>query len=145
MAMNSVRTQTPDSDVTTEGIRIRAAARYQPDQSNPDAPLFLFSYKIYMENIGRRTVRLRSRHWIIRDAFNERDDVRGAGVVGEYPLLAPGERYEYESSCPLRTRWGTMEGSYTYEDCTSGDTFDVAIGRFFLVPTAGVREASAEA
>ena len=142
--MRTVRSQTPNSDTTTEGIRIRAAAHYLPDESRPDAPMFVFRYRIVIENVGRRTVKLRSRHWIIRDAFNERDDVRGAGVVGEYPMLAPGERYEYESSCPLRTRWGTMEGSYTFEDCASGGILKVGIGRFFLVPVAELKQVAAE-
>ncbi len=142
--MTTDRSQTPDSDATTDGIRIRAAAQYLSDESDPDAPLFYFMYHIVMQNIGRRTVKLRSRHWVIRDAFNERDDVRGAGVVGEYPMLAPGERYEYTSSCPLRTRWGTMEGSYTFEDCVTGETLEVAIQRFFLVPSSQLKQISAE-
>ncbi len=142
--MTTLQSQTPDSDATTEGIRIQAAAQYLPDESNPDAPLFLFMYRIVIQNVGRRTVKLRSRHRVIRDAFNERDDVRGAGVVGEYPLLAPGERYEYTSTCPLRTRWGTMEGSYTFEDSATGETLEAEIQRFFLVPSSRLKQISAE-
>ena len=142
--MTTLQSQTPNSDTTTEGIRIQAAAQYLPDESNPDTPLFLFMYRIVIENVGRRTVKLRSRHWVIRDAFNERDDVRGAGVVGEYPLLAPGERYEYTSTCPLRTPWGTMEGSYTFEDSATGETLEAEIRRFFLVPSSRLTHFSAE-
>ena len=134
----------PDSDALSHGIRVQAAATYLPEESNPDAPFFLYMYRIEIRNEGFRRAKLLSRHWIIRDAFNEREDVRGPGVVGEYPVLAPGQSYEYASTSPLRTRWGTMEGSYRFEDCDTGDTFEVDIGRFFLVPTSEVRQLSAE-
>lgn len=81
------------------------------------------------------TVRLLSRHWLIVDGEGQREEVRGRGVVGEYPTLAVGESYSYVSYCPLPTSWGTMEGSYTFER-QDGTRFDVAIGRFFLVPSA---------
>ena len=134
--------QTPDSDILTNGIRIQAAAQYLPEESNPEAPLFLFMYRIVMRNEGDRRVKLLSRHWIIKDAFNEREDVKGQGVVGDYPVLGPGDQYEYTSTSPLRTQWGTMEGSYQFEDCETGDVFDVEIGRFFLVPSARIKQAS---
>lgn len=133
--MNKLKTS-PDSDTTTGGIRIQAAAQYLPDDSDPDEPLFLFAYRIVMTNVGERTVQLRSRHWVIRDAFNEREDVKGPGVVGENPVLEPGGTFEYTSSCPLRTSWGTMEGSYVFEDRNTDEQVEVEIGRFFLVPSA---------
>jgi len=136
--------QTPDSDTITEGIRICAAAQFLPDESNPDAPYFLFMYRIVLRNESDQRVKLLSRHWVIRDAYNEREDVRGAGVVGEYPLLRPGEKYEYTSTCPLRTSWGTMEGAYEFEVCDTGRTFEVNIGRFFLVPSAQLKQVSAD-
>ncbi|MCA8954589.1 MAG: Co2+/Mg2+ efflux protein ApaG [Planctomycetes bacterium] len=131
--------QTPDSDTVTEQVRVRAAARYLPDESDPDLASFLFMYRITIANEGTREVKLLSRHWVIRDAFNERSDVRGPGVVGEYPVLAPGERYEYKSTCKLRTHWGTMEGSYQFEETETGRLLTVEIGRFFLVPPAKVQ------
>ena len=74
-------------------------------------------------------------HWIILDSEGRREDVRGPGVIGEYPSLAPGESYSYISYCPLKTSWGTMEGSYTFER-DDGSRFQVRIGRFFLAPSA---------
>jgi ApaG protein len=136
--------QSPNSDKTTAGIRVRAAARYLAEESDPHAPFFLFMYRISISNAGRRRVKLLSRHWVIKDAFNEREDVRGPGVVGEYPVLGPGESYSYTSSCPLQTRWGTMEGSYSFEDCDTGELIEVKIGRFFLVPTSQPKELTAE-
>lgn len=134
----------PHSDVTTDGIRIQAAAEPLPQEQLPpelagDGPparaQHVFRYKITMTNVGERSARLLSRHWIIVDADGKREDVRGKGVVGEYPQLAPGESYSYLSFCPLPTTWGTMEGSYQFER-DDGARFAVAIGRFFLVPTA---------
>jgi len=137
-------TQSPNSNKTTQDIRVRAAAQYLADESDPDTPFFLFMYRIVISNESCETVKLLTRHWIIRDAYNEREDVQGPGVVGDYPVLAPGESYEYTSTCPLRTRWGTMEGAYQFENCDTGEPLEVAIGRFFLVPSAQVREMSAE-
>lgn len=134
----------PHSDVTTDGIRIQAAAEPLPleqlppelaGDGQPARPQQVFRYKITMTNVGERSARLLARHWIIVDADGKREDVRGKGVVGEYPQLAPGESYSYLSFCPLPTTWGTMEGSYQFER-DDGARFAVAIGRFFLVPTA---------
>jgi ApaG protein len=127
--------QKPSSDKTTRGIRVQAAAQYMPDESDPQAGRFLYAYRIRIVNEGTQRARLRSRHWIILDADNRREEVRGAGVVGKQPDLAPGESFEYLSNCPLKTRWGTMEGSYTFER-DDGTRFQTKIGRFFLVPSA---------
>jgi len=124
--------QTPDSDTTTEGIRIQAAARFVPDESSPDDGRFMFAYRVVITNEGDEPAQLLARHWVILDADNNRQDVRGPGVVGEQPELAPGESFEYVSGCPLPTSWGTMEGAYTMQRA-SGERFDAAIGRFFLV------------
>ena len=141
-------TSSPHSQTTTDGIRIHAAAEFMPQEVLPrefrdpsfddegDAMhSFVFRYKITMTNIGSSTARLLSRHWVIVDGEGQRQDVRGRGVVGEYPNLAAGESYSYVSYCPLPTQWGTMEGSYTFER-EDGSRFEAAIGRFFLVPTA---------
>ena len=124
---------TPNSSTVTQGVRIEAAAQYLPSESDPDQNRYLFVYRIRMVNEGTRRVKLLSRHWIILDAHNRREEVTGEGVVGKQPDLAPGETFEYTSYCPLRTKWGTMEGSYTFED--EGATFEVEVGRFFLVPS----------
>jgi ApaG protein len=123
------------SDTVTEGIRVQAAAQYMPSESNPSDRQYIYAYRIILSNEGTRRAKLKSRHWIILDADNHREDVRGPGVVGKTPDLAPGERFEYMSGCPLRTSWGTMEGSYIFER-ESGEQFEALIGRFFLVPTA---------
>lgn len=124
----------PDSDTLTQGIRVTAAARYAAAESQPGSHQYLYEYRIRITNQGLERAKLRSRHWVILDANNQRAEVRGEGVVGKQPSLAPGESFEYRSSCPLRTRWGTMEGEYTFER-DDGSRFEVEIGRFFLVPT----------
>lgn len=150
-------TNSPHSESTTEGFRIYAAAEYMPQEVLPaefrgaaqlqsrelpadgdsQDPLqsYVFRYKITMSNESDLSARLLSRHWVIVDGEGQREEVRGRGVVGEYPHLGVGESYSYVSYCPLRTSWGTMEGSYTFER-EDGSRFDVAIARFFLVPTA---------
>lgn len=119
----------------TEGIRVHAAAQYMPKDSNPEQKQFVFAYRIVIANEGHESARLLSRHWIIIDADNRREEVRGEGVVGKTPNLATDERFEYTSGCPLRTAWGTMEGSYLMERA-DGRRFRAEIGRFFLVPSA---------
>ncbi len=127
--------QTPHSDLVTDGIRIRAAAQFLPDESDLARPLYVFAYRIEMVNESDKTVRLESRHWVIVDANGERQEVRGPGVVGEFPELGPGQRYSYVSRCPLSTSWGTMEGSYRFR-YGDGGVLRAKVGRFFLVPTA---------
>ncbi|MBK7874668.1 MAG: Co2+/Mg2+ efflux protein ApaG [Planctomycetes bacterium] len=122
------------SDTTTEGIRVIAEATFLPEDSEPEQHQFVYAYRIRMKNEGTRRARLKSRHWVILDADNNREDVRGPGVVGKHPDLKPGEEFEYTSGCPLRTRWGTMEGTYLFER-EDGTPFEVAVGRFFLVPS----------
>jgi ApaG protein len=122
------------SDVTTEGIRVQAAAELLEDHSDPDRLDWRYGYRITLTNVGDVRARLLSRHWVIVDSRGERREVRGEGVVGENPDLRPGESFGYQSLCPLRTEWGTMEGSYRFarED---GSEFVVRVGRFFLVPS----------
>lgn len=128
-------TRTPHSDTTTHGFRVHAAAQYLPDDSEPRNGRHLFGYRITMTNVDAPTAKLLSRHWVIVDGEGRREEVRGGGVVGDYPKLARGESYSYTSYCPLQTTWGTMEGSYTFER-EDGTRFQVAVGRFFLVPSA---------
>jgi ApaG protein len=123
------------SDTVTEGVRIQAAAQLLPEESDPSQKHWVYVYRIRMRNEGERRAKLRSRHWIILDADNQRHDVRGPGVVGRYPDLGPGESHEYFSSCPLGTPWGTMEGSFTFQR-EDGTEFEAQVGRFFLVPSA---------
>ncbi len=133
-------TQSPDSDTVTEGIRVRAAARFVAEQSDPERSQYLFAYRIVISNEGSKRAKLLSRHWIIIDADNQREEVKGPGVVGETPDLAPGENFEYESACPLTTSWGTMEGSYRMQR-EDGATFEARIDRFFLTSKAALKKA----
>jgi ApaG protein len=120
------------SEAVTHGFRVIVQPSYLLEHSDPAAGRYLFSYTITIRNESNRRARLCSRHWIIVDADGERTDVRGEGVIGETPMLAPGTAYRYSSFCPLPTEWGTMEGSYLME-ADNGEAFEIAIARFYLV------------
>lgn len=121
---------------TTAGIRVQVTTMFLADRSSPREGQYLFAYTIRITNVGQETAQLLSRHWIITDAEGEVQEVRGAGVVGEQPVLAPGMTYEYTSYCPLKTNVGTMQGSYTMVR-PSGEQFDARIAPFTLaVPNA---------
>ncbi len=112
-------------------IAVSAVPQYIPDQSDPENERYVFAYTITIENIGSVTAQLISRHWIITDASDQVQEVRGLGVVGHQPLLKPGEKFEYTSGCQLATPVGTMRGSYqmTAED---GKQFEAVIPEFTL-------------
>lgn len=120
------------SDVTTSGIRVGATAFFLPDESQPEERRYLFGYNIVIVNHSDSPAQLVSRHWVIIDAHGQRQDVEGPGVIGQTPRLTPGQAFKYQSFCPLPTEWGTMEGTYRFRR-DDGETFDVEIGRFFLV------------
>ena len=119
------------SDTTPRGIRIQVEPEYRADQSDPDRDHYLFAYRIRISNVGEQTATLRSRHWVITNANGHTEEVRGPGVVGEEPELAPGEAFEYVSYCPLNTPVGTMHGSYRME-ADSGEHYDAKISVFRL-------------
>ncbi len=119
------------SDTVTRDIRVRVFPKYRPEHSDPSANRYIFSYQVVITNEGFETVQLMTRHWIIINSEGDRDDVKGPGVVGNTPVLEPGDSFEYTSYCPLDTEFGTMEGSYQMID-NGGDKFDVEIGRFYL-------------
>jgi ApaG protein len=112
-------------------IAVTAIPQYIPEQSDPDNERYVFAYTISIENVGSVTAQLISRHWIITDASDEVQEVRGLGVVGQQPLLKPGEKFEYTSGCQLDTPVGKMRGSYqlTAED---GTKFEAVIPEFTL-------------
>ncbi len=119
------------SEATTRGVRVTAFPEYLPNQSNPRGGLWVFAYHIRIENDGPDPVQLLSRHWVITDANGQVEEVRGPGVVGEQPLIGPGQQYQYSSGCPLPTSMGTMHG--TYQMVTNrGELFDAAVGPFTL-------------
>ena len=104
---------------------------FVPEQSDPGKQQFVFAYKVRITNTGERPAQVISRHWIISDGERGEHEVRGLGVVGQQPLLAPGETFEYTSGCPLKTPVGTMRGSY---HCVgeNGVPFEVDIPEFLL-------------
>ena len=119
------------SEAVTRGIRVRVVAQYSPERSQPSSNQWFFLYTVTIANEGVDTVQLLSRHWIVTDGSGRVDEVRGPGVIGKQPLLAPGESFEYTSGSPLGTPFGLMEG--TYRMVTSdGEEFDAKIAPFTL-------------
>jgi ApaG protein len=115
----------------TNGIHVGVEARYSEEHSAPARSHWFFLYTITITNHGDETVQLLSRHWIITDATGSQEEVRGPGVVGEQPVLAPGEAFQYTSGCPLTTPFGSMEGSYEMV-AEDREHFDAQIARFDL-------------
>ena len=105
--------------------------QFVPEHSKPDEEQFLFAYTVTIRNTGEVAAQLISRHWIITDANNKVEEVQGLGVVGEQPLLQPGEAFEYTSGCPIATPVGSMRGSY---QCVAedGTRFEAPIPEFLL-------------
>ncbi|HSF38912.1 MAG TPA: Co2+/Mg2+ efflux protein ApaG [Thermoanaerobaculia bacterium] len=124
------------SDTTTQGIRIQVESFYDEDRSSPQESYYFFAYQVRISNQGERKVQLVSREWLITDANGETQRVQGPGVVGEQPVLAPGDSFEYTSFCPISTPVGAMQGSYRMV-LENGDSFDAEIAPFALaVPHA---------
>jgi len=122
----------PDvSETVTRNIRISVQTQYVVQRSQPEDGLWFFAYRVELENTGEETVQLLSRHWVITDGEGRVEEVRGAGVVGEQPVLKPGDLFHYTSACPLPTPFGTMHGSY--QMVTADDEhFDAVIAPFSL-------------
>nr|WP_293949608.1 Co2+/Mg2+ efflux protein ApaG [Sneathiella sp.] len=116
---------------TTRNIRVSVTPIYLQDRSRPEDGLYVWAYQVKIENQGAQTVTLRYRHWRITDAKGHTETVDGEGVVGEQPVLAPGESYEYTSGTPLSTPSGIMVGSYDMEE-EAGAFFSVDIPAFSL-------------
>ncbi len=121
----------PISDAVTNQIRVEVLSRYSPDNSSPQSSQWIFQYTVRVTNQGAETVQLISRHWIITDALDHVEEVRGPGVVGEQPILAPGESFKYSSWCPLKTPTGLMHGTYQMIH-SDGRPFDIEIAPFAL-------------
>jgi ApaG protein len=121
-----------DYSKTTRSIRISVRSFYLEDQSNPEEGKFFWAYRIRIENQSRDAVQLLRRTWRITDARGKTQAVHGAGVVGQQPLLEPGEAFEYTSGTPLETPSGFMTGAYHMVVPASGENFDVAIPAFSL-------------
>jgi ApaG protein len=120
-----------NSEAVTRGVRVEVESAYVPEHSNPPADEWFFAYRVKITNEGDETVQLVSRHWVITDSNGRTEEVKGKGVVGHQPMLGPGESFEYESFCPLRTSFGTMHGTYHMVP-NDGDEFDAEIAPFPL-------------
>ncbi len=115
----------------TRDIEVVVTPRFVADRSSPEDNYFFWAYAISIINRGTETVQLKTRHWRITDANGRRQEVRGAGVVGEEPVLKAGEQFEYTSGVPLQTPSGFMVGSYGMVTA-SGEHFDIEIPAFSL-------------
>jgi len=116
---------------TTRSITITVMPTYLDDQSSPEESHYVWKYHIRIENHGEDTVQLRTRYWRITDSMGRVQEVRGPGVVGEQPVLKPGDFYEYVSGTPLPTPSGIMVGTYQMET-PQGEKFDVLVPAFSL-------------
>jgi ApaG protein len=128
---------TQGSVTLTRGFRVSVSPRFELDHSDPFEPRYVFSYRIRIRNESAIKAKLIARRWVITEANGKIHEVRGEGVVGLQPELGPGQSHDYSSFCPLPTPWGTMEGSYTMQECkpdgSHGEQFDIEIGRFYLL------------
>lgn len=113
-------------------FKVDVNVSYVEKESRPDSNYYFFAYRIRITNQSDTPAQLMSRHWIITDAFGQREEVRGAGVVGVQPKIPSGQTFEYESVCPLNTPSGSMTGSYQMIT-DSGEAFDIEIPEFYLV------------
>ncbi len=117
----------------TEGIKVSIEPTYQPAYSDPNRHKFVFSYDVHIENMSRETVQLLRRHWFIFDSNGVRREVEGEGVIGQQPILTPGETHSYASWCPLITEVGKMHGHYLFTRRSDNRRFRVHIPEFQLV------------
>jgi ApaG protein len=121
----------PVSDAITHDIRVEVLSSYSPDRSQPFKDEWVFQYTVRITNQGLDTVQLVSRHWIITDGLDHVEEIKGPGVVGKQPVLAPKEAFKYSSWCQLKTPTGMMRGTYQMVR-TDGSHFDIEIAPFFL-------------
>jgi ApaG protein len=119
--------------LTTQGIEIMVETFYQPEYSHPVQHEFMFAYRITLENHNAYAVQLLHRHWQIFDSMGEYRKVSGEGVVGQQPVLAPGENFQYVSGCNLKTEMGRMHGTYDMVNLHNLQHFEVEIPAFDLI------------
>jgi ApaG protein len=119
----------------TKGIQVSVETTYQPDFSNPQQHHYVFTYKVRIDNKSNHTVQLLRRRWEIFDAAESRKIVEGEGVVGQQPILEPGESHTYVSGCNLKSGIGKMRGSFTLEKLRDGQLWEVVIPEFQLIAT----------
>lgn len=117
----------------TKGVKVTVETDYQPEYSDPTQHHYVFTYKVSIENMGDKTIQLKSRHWDIVDITHPRREVEGEGVVGKQPVLEPGEIHQYVSGCNLNSGIGKMSGYYEMERVVDGLVFQVNIPEFTMV------------
>lgn len=117
----------------TQGVKVSVITEYQPDYSSPHQFHYVFTYKISIENCSNYTVQLLKRHWFIYDSNGVMREVEGEGVVGQQPILEPGDVHEYVSGCNLKTNIGKMKGTYVMERIMDGKHFEVLIPEFTMI------------
>jgi ApaG protein len=120
------------SEACTRGVRVHVDAEYVPDLSSPAQGLWLFGYTIRIRNESSEALQLLARHWHILDATGHKEEVRGRGVVGEQPVIEPGDEYVYSSRCILRTPSGSMRGTYLMTNA-AGEQFEANVAPFELM------------
>lgn len=121
----------PMTDASLNNITVDVETRYIEEQSNPDQNYYVFAYTITIQNQGRQQAQLLTRHWVITDSNHKVQEVRGDGVVGEQPVLEPGEQFVYTSGTMIETSVGTMKGSYQMR-AQDGSRFEATIDEFVL-------------
>lgn len=121
----------PTSEAVTHEIRVEVMSQHSAENSRPSQGEWVFQYTVRITNLSSDAVQLLSRHWVITDALDHVEEVRGPGVVGEQPVLAPGESFKYSSWCPLRTATGMMHGEYQMVR-SDGTHFEIEIAPFGL-------------
>ena len=117
----------------TAGIKVSVEIQYKAKQLHPIASHYFFLYSITITNVSDYTVQLKKRHWYIFDSNGIKSEVEGEGVVGEQPILIPGQSYQYVSGCNLSSDMGKMEGVYIMEREIDGEVFHVTIPEFMMV------------
>lgn len=125
------------SEAETRGVRVTVRARYSEQHSNPSDSRWFFLYTIRIVNEGEIPVQLLHRHWTIVDGTGHAEEVHGPGVVGEQPLIEPGQGFEYTSGCPLSTPFGSMAGSFDMQRA-DGTHFEAEVGLFQLIQPGSI-------
>ena len=117
----------------TKGVKVSVETEYQPSYSSPSQYHYVFTYRITIENQSELTIQLMRRHWHIHDAGFSQREVEGDGVVGQQPVLEPGQTHQYVSGCNLKSGIGKMVGTYEMERIVDGSNFRVKIPEFMMV------------
>lgn len=117
----------------TQGVKVSVETEYQPVYSSPSQYHYVFTYRVTIENQSENTIQLLRRHWVISDAAMKQREVEGEGVVGQQPILEPGQLHKYVSGCNLKSGLGKMRGTYLIERLVDGNRFEVLIPEFSMV------------